>query len=216
MSFEPDGGERTWIRAAFAIYGGSLAIALAASLQSRVKPGALPSGIAKLGFDASAPMRQFALLLILTFGFAALSTLVMRVVTERRWAMWTATIALAGAPITLIYYGNLRHVLLHGLAATAVVLARRLEPHFSRADVVLIPTVLSFYFAFLDAGFGHTPIAAFLRAAIITLALRLCAPSYAFAAAPLGFLLQYKPWLAIAFLVVTPLVLARTVSEARL
>jgi len=204
------------VRAAFAIYGASIAIALAPSLQSRVRPGALPSGIAKLGFDASGPMRQFALLLVLTFAFAALSTLVMRVIAERRWAMWTASIALASAPITLIYYGNLRHVLLHGLVATAVVLARRLEPHFSRADVVLIPTVLSFYFAFLDLGFGHTPIAAFLRAAIVTLALRLCVSSCALAAAPLAFLLQWNAWLALAFLIATPFVLAFTVTEIRL
>src|SRR6185369_8920984 len=101
----------------------------------------------------------------------------------------------------------LRHVLLHGLVATAVVLARRLEPHFSRADVVLIPTVLSFYFAFLDLGFGHTPIAAFLRAAIVTLALRLCVSSCALAAAPLAFLLQWNAWLALAFLIATPFVL---------
>src|SRR4051794_4606451 len=89
----------TWVRAAFAIYGASLAIAVAPSLQSPVKPGALPSGIGKLGFDASGPTRQFALLIVLTFAFAAVSALVMRVMTERRWAMWTASLALASAPI---------------------------------------------------------------------------------------------------------------------
>jgi len=206
----------TWVRAAFAIYGASLAIALAPSLQSPAKPAALPSGIAKLGFDPSGPMRQFALLLILTFAFAALSTLVMRVITERRWAMWTSTIALASAPVTLIYHGNLRHVLLHGVVATAVVLVRRIEPRFSRIDVVLIPTVLSFYFAFLDLGFGHSPIAAFLRAAIVTLALRLAVRSGpAFAAAPLAFLLQWNAWLTIAFLVATPFA-ARLIDEGKL
>ena len=210
MSFE-----RAWVRAAFAIYGAALAIALAPSLQRRVQPGALPSGIAKLGFDSAGPSRQFVLLLVLTFAFAALATFVMRFIVEQRWAMWTSTIALAGAPLTLMYFGNVRHVLLHGVVALAVVLLRRFDPHFSRADVVLIPVVLSFHLAFLDLDFGHTPISTFLRAAIVTLALRMCVPSRALAAAPLAFALQWNAWLALAFLVVTPFALMR-VNPARL
>lgn len=219
MSFD-----RAWLRASFALYGAALAIGIAPSLQSRVHADAPPSGIAKLGFDAHGPMRQFVLLIVLTFVFAAASTLVMRFVAERRWAMWTSTIALASAPLTLMYFGNVRHVLLHGVVAAAVVFARRLEPRFSRADVVLIPVVLSFYFAFLDTGFGRTPVSTLLRAAIVTLALRIAVgvlarlprPAYAFAAAPLAFLLQSQPWLVIAFLLATPFALARTIDERRL
>ncbi|HJW93133.1 MAG TPA: hypothetical protein VJ901_05910 [Thermoanaerobaculia bacterium] len=203
------------MRAAFAIYGASIAIALAPSLQRHAQPGALPSGIAKLGFDASGPSRQFILLLVLTFAFALLSTFVMRFVVEQRWAMWTSTIALASAPLTLMYYGNVRHVLLHGLAAAAIVFLRRFDPHFSRADVVLIPVALSFHLAFLDLDFGHTPISTLLRAIIVTLALRMCVPSRALAAAPLAFALQWNAWLALAFLIATPFALMR-IDPARL
>src|ERR1041385_6441705 len=102
--------ERAIVRAAFAVYGAALAIALAPSLQKHVHPGALPSGIAKLGFDSSGPSRQFILLLVLTFAFALLTTFVMRFIVEQRWALWTSTIALASAPLTLMYFGNVRHV----------------------------------------------------------------------------------------------------------
>ena len=129
--------------------------------------------------------------------------------------MWTSAIALTSAPLTLMYYGNVRHVLLHGVVALAVVLLRRFDPHFSRADVVLIPVVLSFHLAFLDLDFGHTPISTLLRAAIVTLALRMCVPSRALAAAPLAFALQWNAWLALAFLIVTPFALMR-VDPARL
>ena len=220
-----------WISAAFAVYGATLAIGIAPALQPRVRPGALPSGIASAGLDPSGPIRQLALVVVLAFVFAAASTLVMRFIVERRWAAWTASIALASAPITLMHFGSWRHVLMHGAVAAAVVFLRRFDPRFSRADVVLIPVVLSFYFAFLDTGFGRTPAATFLRAAIVTLGLRIAVgiiarlprPGYAFAAAPLAFVLQMQ-WippaiagiLAVVWLIATPLALARTIDEARL
>jgi len=220
-----------WVRAAFALYGATLAVALAPALQHRAAPGALPSGITAAGLDPSGPPRQFVLIVVMAIAFAALAALVMRFVVERRWAMWTSTIALASAPITLMHFGGVRHVLLHGVAAAAVIAVRRIDVRFSRADAVLVPVLLSFYFAFIDLDFGHTPAAMFLRAAMATLALRIAVgavarlprPGWAFAAAPLAFLaqLQWMPHraagiVAVLWLVATPLVLARMIDEARL
>ncbi len=221
----------SWVRAAFALYGATLAVAIAPALQHRAQPGDLPSGITALGLDSSGPLRQLALIVVMAFAFAAVASLLMRFIVERRWAMWTSTIALASAPITLMHFGNARHLLLHGVVAAAVIAVRRVDVRFSRADAVLVPVVLSFHFAFVDLDFGHTPAATFLRAAIVTLALRIAVgamarlprPGYAFAAAPLAFLAQMQ-WMpqraagiiAVLWLVITPLALARTVNEARL
>lgn len=222
---------RVAVRAAFAVYGATLAVALSAALQAPARPDALPSGITALGSDPAGPLRQFVFVIVVTFLFAASALGVMRFVIERRWAMVTSSICLISAPVTLMHFGNTRHVLMHGAAAGVVVLLRRWNPRFSAADVVLLPAGLAFYFAFLDLGFGHTPAAAVLRAAAATLALRLMVgawsafarPAYAFAAAPLAFVVQSQ-WLAprpagaiaLLWLVGTPLVLARVAGEASL
>jgi len=146
------------------------------------------------------------------------------------WVSWSFCIALASAPVTLMHFGTLRHVVMHGLSAVAIVFARRLQPRFSRVDIVLVPTLLSVFLAFHEIGFGRTPAATLLRAAMVVFALRLAfgafsksrRPALAFAAVPLAFLFQMH-WLApgigggiaLAWIVVTPYLLAR-VNEDRL
>ena len=66
-----------------------------------------------------------------------------------------------------MHYGNLRHVLLHGVVAIGIIFARKLNPRFSRDDAILIPVFLATYFALLDLGFGKTPYPTALRAAIV-------------------------------------------------
>ncbi len=184
-----------------------------------------------MGWDAAGPMRQFAFIVAMALLFGAAATLVRRYVVERQWAMTTACIALASAPITLMHFGNVRHVLLHGVIAAAVVFLRHIDMRFSRADIVLLPVALAYYFAFLDLDFGHTPAATLLRAAGATLALRIAAakwsrlskPAYAFAAAPLAFVVQMQ-WvrpgpagvIVVLWLTIVPFLLARAVTEERL
>lgn len=178
-------------------------MAIAPSLQRRASPGELPGGIVKEGLNPNGPLLQFAAMIAATFAFAWLARFVIPLVLERRWVTVSYCAALAGAPVTLMHFGTLRHVVLHGVAAAAIVAARRLDPRFTRHDCVLLPALLSLYFAFLDIGFGKTPAATFLRAAIALFALRVVAgvvvraakPGLAFAAAPLALLAQLQ-WLS--------------------
>ncbi|HEX8616956.1 MAG TPA: hypothetical protein VF911_05140, partial [Thermoanaerobaculia bacterium] len=169
-------------------------------------------------------MWQFGLVLLLPFLVTLAGQRVIPLLADRRWAAWAFSAMLALAPVTLMHYGTFRHVVLHGVAAAGIVFARRLEPRFSRSDVLLVPTLLSLYFAFLDTGFGKTPAATFFRAAVALLALRLLAgaiskqprPAIAFAAAPAAFLFQMHLLdarvagpLALFWLIATPIALTR-------
>lgn len=191
----------TWIlRASLGIWGLALAIGFLPRLVRPAGPDDLAGAMRSLGISASVPPTQFAFLIVLPFVVTLLFGRRVAVLAERPWAAWCFAIALASAPVTLMHYGNIRHVVLHGLVAVAIFFARRLEPRFTRTDIVLIPTLLVLYFAFLDLDFGRTPAATFFRAAIVLLALRLLIgwlskstrPALAFAAAPLGFLAQMQ------------------------
>jgi hypothetical protein len=219
----------TWIvRASLALWGLALAIGLAPRLQHPAGPHDLPGAMRNLGLSASGPTAQFALLIVLPFLAALLATPLLSRVTERRWVAWSFCITLAGASITVMHFGTARHVVLHGLFAAAIVCARRLQPRFSRADLVLVPALLSLFFAFFDVGFGKTPAATLMRAAMILFALRLVIgalsksrrPGLAFAAAPMAFVFQMHwleprlaAYLAISWIVVTSFVLMRVADD---
>jgi hypothetical protein len=180
-----------WIvRTSIAIWGLALAIGLMPRLERHASPADLPGAMKAIGVSASSNSMQLVLIILVP----AIVTLVFgrftHVIVERRWVAWSCAIALASAPLTLMTFGNVRHVLLHGVVATAIVFLRRLDPRFTRADIVLLPTLFALYFAFLDLNFGGTAAATFLRAAIILFALRLLRPGSAFAAAPLAFIFQ--------------------------
>jgi hypothetical protein len=212
------------IRASLALWGLALAIAWMPRLELRAREGELPGSLQNEGLSASGPLWQFALIIILPFLITLAGQRVVPLLTERRWAAWSFAATLALAPITLMHYGTFRHVVLHGAAAAGIVFARKLEPRFSRSDALLFPCVLSFYFAFLDTGFGRTPAATFFRACVVLFALRLAVgaisksrrPAIAFAFAPLAFLFQMHLLdkqvagpLALLWLIGTPLLLAR-------
>ncbi|HYO76677.1 MAG TPA: hypothetical protein VE010_09450, partial [Thermoanaerobaculia bacterium] len=164
----------SWIvRTALALWGLSLAVGLMPRLQGPAATDELPGAMRAAGLSASGPMAQFALLLLVPFLTTLAAQRVVPLLASRRWAGWAFAAALATAPVTLMHYGTFRHVVLHGVFAAAIVFARKLEPRFSRADVLLVPCVISFYFAFLDTGFGKTPAATFFRAALVLFALRL-------------------------------------------
>lgn len=215
----------SWIvRAALALWGLALAIASMPRLALPARAGELPGALQNEGLSASTPLLQYALIILLPFLVTLAGQRVVPLIVERRWAAWSFAAALALAPVTLMHYGTFRHVVLHGVAAAAIVFARKLDPRFSRSDVLLVPCVLSFYFAFLDTGFGKTPAATFFRAAVALFALRLIVgawsngrrPAIAFALAPLAFLFQMHLFakeiagpLALLWLIATPLLLAR-------
>lgn len=216
---------RLWwvVQSSAALFGVALAIGLAPVLDLRARPGALPGAMTAQGLDPAGPLLQFALLVVMTLLATFIGRRVAPLVLTKRWTAISYSVALASAPVTLMHFGTVRHVALHGLVAAAIVAARRLEPRFTRADVVLLPVVLSCAFAFYDIGFGRTPAATFLRAAIAIFALRVIVgviarndhPGRAFVAAPLALVAQMQ-WLeprtsgviALAILLLTPLALA--------
>lgn len=218
-----------WIvRASLALWGLALAIGMMPRLQRAAGPDDLPGAMRSLGLSASGPTAQFALLIALPFLVALLGNALIPRITERRWVAVSFCIALASASITVMHFGTTRHVVMHGLFAAAIVFARRLQPRFSRADIVLLLAALSLFFAFYDIGFGKTPAATLLRAAMIVFALRLvigalsksARPGLAFAAAPVALVFQMQwleprvaAYLAIAWLIVTPFPLMRFADD---
>ncbi|HYM59803.1 MAG TPA: hypothetical protein VEZ11_02800, partial [Thermoanaerobaculia bacterium] len=213
-----------FVRAATAGYGLTVGIALAPELVLRVSAHEVPGAIQAAGISPSTPMLQLVAAIALTIAGALAGNIAARKlcgtdtlvrapsseaaqtgvpVPHTAWAATCYCIALSSAAITLMHFGTLRHVILHGIVAAAMVPLRTLQPRFSRADVVLIPVLFSTYFALLDIGFGKTPAATFLRGAILVFALRLLAgwlatnrrPALAFVAAPLAFLFQMQ-WIS--------------------
>src|SRR5258708_2835327 len=149
------------IRAATAVFGGAIAVAIAPALQFRASAGELPGALPAEGLSPAGPVVQFAAFLLCVFVFAIAGNFAARLLRGIRWATISYCAVLLASPLPLMHFGNLRHVLLLGAVAIGIVLARNLEPRFSRDDFVLIPVFLATYFAFLDIGFGKTPIATF-------------------------------------------------------
>src|SRR5687767_10908459 len=163
------------LRASIALYGLAIAVSFLPRMQRAAAPGELASPMSAAGLQSSTAIWQFALIVILPFVFAMAGERLVRVAAVKLWVAISFSIALASAVLTLMHYGNLRHLVLHGVSAGLILAARRLEPRFTRADLVLIPTFLSTYFALLDIGFGKTPAATFIRSAMIVFGLRLIA-----------------------------------------
>lgn len=203
--------------ASTAVFGFALAIALAPRFRIPARPSDALSALTRVGLSPAGVILQFVAAVLLTAGFAIVGARVARLLAGFRWAAISYCTAMLLAPVALIYYGNLRHVALLAIAGAAIVGVRRLEPQFSSGDVVLVPIVMSCYLAFLDLGFGKTPIATFLRALMAVFAIRLIVrASDAMVLSPLALLAQID-WLpatvgagvALVVLFVTPLVLMR-------
>jgi hypothetical protein len=175
------------VRASSAVFGLSLAISFAPRLALRARPEEMLSALKLAGYSPRGLMLQFILAVLLTAGFAIIGERIARLLREYRWAAVSYSAACLLAPVALMSYGNVKHVLLLGAAAAAIVVVRKRDPHFSQGDVVLIPTLLACYMAFLDLDFGHTAVATIIRAAIAVFAIRLIVPvSDAFIASPLA------------------------------
>jgi hypothetical protein len=210
---------RQWaVRASTALFGLTLAIAIAPYLQLRARPDDPLSALKVEGYRPTGLMLQFVAAVLLTALFAILGERIARLLADHladyRWAADCYAIALTASPLTLMYYGNWRHLLLVGATAAAIVALRRRDPHFTLRDAILVPAFLSCCIAFLDTNFGHTPVATALRAAIAIFAVRLLVRSGdAFVFTPLALLAQ-AGWLlpgvsggiSIAVLLVVPVI----------
>jgi hypothetical protein len=205
------------VRSSSAVFGLALSIALAPRFALRARPQEMLSALKLAGYSPKGLMIQFMLAVLLTAGFAIVGERIARLLAGCRWAAISYSAALLLAPVVLISYGNVKHVLLLGAVAAAIVVVRKRDPHFSQGDVVLIPTFLACYMAFLDLGFGHTPVATFLRAAIAVFAIRLIVPvSDAFVVSPLAMAVEIgrqtpiiHASIALIVIFATPFLLAR-------
>ena len=214
---------KTWsIRTATALYGLSLAIGFAPRLVLRARATDPISALKVAGYSSRGVVLQFILGVLLTAVFAIIGERVSRILADIRWAAISYCVALACGPLALMHFGNVRHVLMMGLVAAAIVVVRKRDPHFTRGDAILLPVYLTCTLAFIDLDFGRTPIATALRAAIAVFALRLIVrDSDRFVLAPLALfalvgLLQPKIGAAIALVVLfgTPFLKARVPRRA--
>jgi hypothetical protein len=224
----------TMLSAAFAVWGLAIAIALLGVFERPAPPEQLP-GLAKtLNFDAHGPFRWAAGLMLLPI----LLPLVLRRVARRLadGAAWARNAALV-APLVTLWMVTVRHydlwwtILPCALAIAACTLLRHRELHFTRRDVVLIPTFLTTLLAVMDVRFMPTTLAIYL-AALLVFGLRIAVsfirsplpPALAFLAAPLGLVLQtgffardqrYFGWHVLAVVAITPFLLRFLLKDAR-
>jgi len=108
------------VRASTAVFGFSLAIALAPRLQLHARPTDPLSALKVAGYSPNGLLLQFGLAVVLTAVFAVIGVRVADRVAAYRWAAVSCCAALLLAPVALMVYGNLRHVVMLGLSAAAM------------------------------------------------------------------------------------------------
>ena len=186
---------------AAAAYGLGCAISLSTLTIGPPHPGQLAGALLLRGLDARAPMRMMLLAIVLPFVAAfALTPLLRRF--RRSWVvasgLWIAIVD----PFDVVAV-----VLIPVVLAAAAFLARDVEFHFTRRDVVLIPSAFAL---FASMPFLPVAISVPLAAAVI-LAIRIVRPAASFAIAPAALLLDVHAWfpdwlgyVAIAIILISP------------
>ncbi|HEX8170704.1 MAG TPA: hypothetical protein VF824_09215 [Thermoanaerobaculia bacterium] len=222
------------LSAAFAVWGLAIAIALAAVWLRPAPPEQIP-GLAKaLGFDAHAPFRFVAGLMLLPLLLPlALRPLATRLAQAR---LWPRAAVFAAVVVTLWFVTITRDVTWAivpcALVVAAATLLRARDLRFTRRDAVLLPVFLTALLAMLDVAPNLPGDRALIVAALLVFAVRAAVaflpspllPAFAFIAAPFGLLLQtsffardqrYFGWHALAFVTITPFVLRLLLRDAR-
>jgi len=222
------------LRAAAAIWGFAIAVALLPVWLGPPPPEQLPGYATAMGLDARAPMR-FILGLILipllwTFALRPLLSILGRDDT-RAWARN----AFVTATIGILWFGLITHSVAWVLIAPSLLLAvvlmmRKIDAHFSRHDLILLPVLASVNLALLDL-MSRTVDQTLVLAAAIVFGLRLAVipirdnglpPAMCFGLAPLGLALQssfnsydirHSPWAPLAFAIATPLLLRALIRD---
>ncbi|HEY2093113.1 MAG TPA: hypothetical protein VGJ81_14610 [Thermoanaerobaculia bacterium] len=220
-----------------AAYGVAVAFS---TYQHWLKPapdGQLQGYMTSEHLNANASFRFYFTLVIVPI----LSTLLLRPVVERltrpdsrAWARNAFAWSLLAAPwyVSVARQDVLWTALPAAIAATLFVLLRRVDAGFSRRDAILLPTFIATLIGTVDM--TKLPVErVMLIAAGIVIVVRIAivfirradgiSPALAFAAAPLGLVLQthffardqrYAGWPAIAIAVITPFVLRTFVRNS--
>jgi len=223
------------LRLSAAIWGFAIAISLLPLWLGPPAPGQLQGYAKALGFDARAPMR-FMLGVILipllwTFALRPLLTILGRDDT-RAWARNAFASAAVGVLWFVVITRSLAWVLIAPALVLAVVLAlRKVDAHFTRHDLILLPVLAMVNLALLDL-LPRSVDQVLLLAAGTVFAVRIgtatfrgntgLPPAMCFALAPLGLALQssfnrydirHSPWWPLVFAIVTPVLLRALVRD---
>ncbi|MGA7617455.1 MAG: hypothetical protein WBX15_20005 [Thermoanaerobaculia bacterium] len=186
--------------AAAAAWGFAVAIAASPLVQGSAVPGQIEGALKRSGTSPHGPIIVLLLLVIVPLASGAVTgALLSRIGEMKRWVSTTISIALVSALWIRLVGGSLTMTALAPAAGVLLtLLAARVEPRWSRMDVVLIPSTLSLYLAFLDLGSANL-VFLFVAAVFLLFALRLAVaamlpfvrvPAVAFTFAPLALLLQ--------------------------
>jgi hypothetical protein len=223
------------LRIGAAIWGFAIAISLLQFWLGPPPPGQLPGYATSMGLDARAPMR-FVLSLILvpllwTFALRPILNILGRDDT-RAWARNAFTSSAIGILWFVIITRSLAWVLIAPAIVLAIALTmRKMDAHFTRHDLILLPVLATTYLALLDL----TPQSVeklIQLSALLVFAVRIAVvpirhatglpPAMCFALAPLGLVLQasfnsydirHSPWAPIALVVLSPLVVRALVRD---
>ena len=222
------------LSAAFALWGLAIAISLASVWDRPAPPGQLPGLATRFNYDAHGPFRWWFGMMLLPI----LVPLLLRPVSRRLadglpWARVTAMLA----PLVALWFALITRLPAWVIVPYAIVIAvctllRHRELAFTKHDVVLVPVLLMTLVGMNDVvttmGIDRVLVLAMLLVFIVRIAVALIPsplpPALAFIAAPLGLLLQtnffardqrYFGWHALAFAVITPVVLRFVLRNAR-
>src|SRR5438045_6553393 len=102
------------VRIATSVFGAAVAIGIAPALQGRAHPGDVPGAMAAEGLSPNGPFLQLAALILAVVIFGALGEIAARRLAGIRWATISYCATTASAPLALMHFGTVRHVLLHG------------------------------------------------------------------------------------------------------
>jgi hypothetical protein len=212
---------------AAATYGLGCAVAVAMLVIGDPHPGQLPGGMLAHGFDARTPMRMMLIAMAAPFVAAFLLTPLLRRLDGARTWVGVAVGAALSSGLWIAVEDPARVVavvFVPLVAAAALFLARDLDARFSRRDVILIPAALALF-----ASLPKMPLAlAVPLAAAGVMALRLIVaamkprvhPAYAFVLAPAALFFDVHfwfadslRWLALALVVIPPVILAKTLRR---
>jgi hypothetical protein len=224
------------LRIGAAIWGFAIAISLLPFWLGPSPPGQLPGFATSMGLDARAPLR-FVLSLILipllwTFALRPILNILGRDDT-RAWARNAFTSAAIGILWFVIIDRNLAWVLIAPAVVLAVSLAmRKVDAHFTRQDLILLPVLATTYLALLDL-LPRSVEQVLLLSALLVFFVRIAIvlirretglpPGPCFALAPLGLVLQssfnaydvrHSPWAPLALAVLSPLLLRALIRDS--
>ena len=228
---------REWLlSAAAALWGLAIAMALASLWDQRAPAGQLPGLATKLDFDARAPFRWVAGLMLLPVLVPLLLRPVLRRLAADDTRVWARN-AVMVAPLVAFWFATITRSVPWVLVPAALVLAaatllRHVDLAFTRHDAVLLLVLLTTLLGVIDAFPSLGVDRCVVVAALLVLALRIAVrflpsplpPALAFLAAPLALILQtsffarserYAGWPVLAIVVVTPFVLRLLLKDRR-